>query len=116
MLTVKSNNIKDMASNFRAFWNSPVGPKTAHFWGPVANWGFVAAGLVDMKKPPEMISGNMTTVMCVYSVLFMRFAWMVQPRNYLLLCCHASNEGVQLFQLSRWAKANGYLSKKKEDL
>jgi len=43
MLTVKSNNIKDMASNFRAFWNSPVGPKTAHFWGPVANWGFVAA-------------------------------------------------------------------------
>jgi len=32
-----------MASNFRAFWNSPVGPKTTHFWGPVANWGFVAA-------------------------------------------------------------------------
>lgn len=28
---------------FRAFWNSPVGPKTTHFWGPVANWGFVAA-------------------------------------------------------------------------
>ncbi|CAJ1808487.1 unnamed protein product [Sphenostylis stenocarpa] len=49
-----------MASNLRAFWNSPVGPKTSHFWGPVANWGFVAAGLMDMKKPPEMISGNMT--------------------------------------------------------
>ncbi|KAJ0938589.1 putative mitochondrial pyruvate carrier [Helianthus annuus] len=45
---------------FRAFLNSPVGPKTTHFWGPVANWGFVAAGLVDMQKPPEMISGNMT--------------------------------------------------------
>lgn len=28
---------------FKAFWNSPVGPKTSHFWGPVANWGFVAA-------------------------------------------------------------------------
>lgn len=27
----------------RAFWNSPVGPKTTHFWGPVANWGFVLA-------------------------------------------------------------------------
>ncbi|RDX93912.1 Mitochondrial pyruvate carrier 1, partial [Mucuna pruriens] len=49
----------DMAS-FRAFWNSPVGPKTTHFWGPVANWGFVAAGLADLNKPPEMISGNMT--------------------------------------------------------
>ncbi|KAF8399908.1 hypothetical protein HHK36_015778 [Tetracentron sinense] len=102
---------------FKAFLNSPVGPKTTHFWGPVANWGFVAApknynwwlqqGLVDTQKPPEMISSNMTAAMCVYSGLFMRFAWMVQPRNYLLLVCHASNETVQLYQLSRWAKAQG---------
>ncbi|KAK8547882.1 hypothetical protein V6N13_123307 [Hibiscus sabdariffa] len=104
-----------MASSFRAFLNSPVGPKTTHFWGPVANWGFVLAGLVDMNKPPEMISGNMTTAMCVYSALFMRFAWMVQPRNYLLLACHASNETVQLYHLSRWARAQGYLSEKKEE-
>jgi hypothetical protein len=26
----------------------------------------------------------------------MRFAWMVQPRNYLLLACHAANETVQV--------------------
>jgi len=32
-----------MASNFQAFLNNPVGPKTTHFWGPIANWGFVAA-------------------------------------------------------------------------
>ncbi|XP_019451598.1 PREDICTED: mitochondrial pyruvate carrier 1-like isoform X1 [Lupinus angustifolius] len=102
-------------ASFRAFLNSPVGPKTTHFWGPVANWGFVAAGLADMQKPPEMISGNMTGAMCVYSALFMRFAWMVQPRNYLLLACHVSNEGVQLYQLSRWAKAQGYLPEKKEE-
>ncbi|GJN03457.1 hypothetical protein PR202_ga20907 [Eleusine coracana subsp. coracana] len=49
-----------MATAVKTFWNSPVGPKTAHFWGPVANWGFVIAGLVDMNKPAEMISGNMT--------------------------------------------------------
>ncbi|KAK5817732.1 hypothetical protein PVK06_022660 [Gossypium arboreum] len=108
-------NLSQMASSFRAFLNSPVGPKTTHFWGPVANWGFVLAGLVDMNKPPEMISGNMTSAMCVYSALFMRFAWMVQPRNYLLLACHASNETVQLYQLSRWARAQGYLSEKKEE-
>ncbi|GAB2289405.1 pyruvate transporter mpc1 [Dionaea muscipula] len=105
----------DMASAFRAFLNSPVGPKTTHFWGPVANWGFVVAGLMDMNKPPELISGNMTSAMCVYSGLFMRFAWMVQPRNYLLLACHASNETVQLYQLSRWARAHGYLPQKKEE-
>jgi hypothetical protein len=32
-----------MATAFKAFVNSPVGPKTTHFWGPVANWGFVLA-------------------------------------------------------------------------
>ncbi|EEC83573.1 hypothetical protein OsI_29230 [Oryza sativa Indica Group] len=52
-----------MATAAKAFWNSPVGPRTTHFWGPVANWGFVLAGLVDMNKPPEMISGNMTAAL-----------------------------------------------------
>ncbi|XP_042503243.1 mitochondrial pyruvate carrier 1-like isoform X2 [Macadamia integrifolia] len=94
-------------SPFRAFWNSPVGPKTTHFWGPISNWGLVASGLADTQKPPEMISGNMTGAMCVCSALLMRFAWMVQPRNYLLLVCHASNETVQLYQLSRFVKAQG---------
>ncbi|KAF5182176.1 Mitochondrial pyruvate carrier [Thalictrum thalictroides] len=101
--------------SFRTFWNSPVGPKTTHFWGPVSNLGFVAAGLVDTQKPPELISGNMTGVMCGYSALFMRFAWMVQPRNYMLLAMHASNETVQLYQFSRWAKAQGYVGKKSEE-
>ncbi|KAG1677635.1 hypothetical protein FOA52_010416 [Chlamydomonas sp. UWO 241] len=89
-------------SGVAAFWNSPTGPKTTHFWGPVANWGFVVAGLADMQKPAEFVSPNMTSTMCVYSLLFMRFAWQVQPRNYLLLACHACNEGVQLTQLGRW--------------
>lgn len=91
-----------LASRLTAFINSPTGPKTTHFWGPVANWGFVLAGLADMQKSPEVISPNMTGAMCVYSGLFMRFAWMVQPRNYLLLACHASNEVVQATQLTRW--------------
>mmetsp|Transcript_29354 Transcript_29354/g.53866 ORF Transcript_29354/g.53866 Transcript_29354/m.53866 type:complete len:113 (+) Transcript_29354:151-489(+) len=92
------------SSRFTAFLNSPVGPKTTHFWGPVANWGFVFAGINDMRKSPEYISPNMTSAMCVYSALFMRFAWMVQPRNYILFGCHICNECVQLIQLSRWAK------------
>ena len=101
-------------SRLKAFWDSPTGLKTTHFWGPVANWGFVVAGISDSRKPAEvrdltclalcltnircfwllgvslgpdmlpclvatdvfvalqMISGNMTSVMCVYSALFMR--------------------------------------------
>ncbi|XP_044386354.1 mitochondrial pyruvate carrier 1 isoform X1 [Triticum aestivum] len=96
-----------MATAFKAFLNSPVGPKTTHFWGPVSNWGFILAGMADMNKPPELISGHMTAVMCVYSGLFMRFAWVVRPRNYFLMATHASNESVQLYQLSRYARAQG---------
>ena len=40
--------------------------------------------------------------MCIYSLLFMRFAWEIKPRNYLLFACHAANETVQLNQLRRW--------------
>jgi Mitochondrial pyruvate carriers len=40
--------------------------------------------------------------MCIYSLLFMRFAYMIQPRNYLLMVCHISNEAVQLNQMRRW--------------
>ncbi|KAF9578117.1 pyruvate transporter mpc1 [Lunasporangiospora selenospora] len=69
-----------------------------HFWGPVANWGLPLAAIADFKKDPELISGNMTAALSVYSLLFMRFAWMVQPRNYLLFACHATNEMAQLTQ------------------
>ncbi|CAB4025950.1 mitochondrial pyruvate carrier 1-like, partial [Paramuricea clavata] len=37
----------------------------------------------------------------IYSALFMRFAWKVQPRNLLLLACHITNETAQLIQLGR---------------
>lgn len=43
----------------------------------------------------------MTVALCVYSLLFMRFAWRVQPRNMLLFACHATNETVQVYQLQR---------------
>ena len=59
------------------FVNSPVGPKTIHFWGPTANWGLVGAAMMDINKPVERISRNMTGVLRFYSCLFMRFAWMV---------------------------------------
>jgi mitochondrial pyruvate carrier 1 len=66
-----------MSSGLAAWIASPVGPKTIHFWGPAANWGFVGAGLMDANKPVEQISRNMTAVLTMYSFLFMRFAWQV---------------------------------------
>jgi len=45
---------------------------------------------------------GMYAALCVYSALFMRFAWKVQPRNLLLFACHFSNECLQLLQLARF--------------
>ncbi|XP_046560478.1 mitochondrial pyruvate carrier 1-like [Haliotis rubra] len=75
---------------------------STHFWGPVANWGLPLAALGDLKKDPEIISGKMTLALAIYSMLFMRFAIKVQPRNMLLFSCHITNEFAQLTQLARF--------------
>lgn len=75
---------------------------STHFWGPVLNWGLPMAALFDAQDTPERISGRMTTALCLYSGVFMRFAWKVNPRNNLLLACHITNETLQLTQLARF--------------
>ncbi|XP_030355062.1 mitochondrial pyruvate carrier 1 isoform X1 [Strigops habroptila] len=75
-----------------------------HFWGPVANWGLPVAAFNDMKKSPEIVSGRMTLALCFYSLAFMRFAYKVQPRNWLLFACHFTNEVAQLIQGGRLIK------------
>ena len=109
--------------------HSQASRTSTHFWGPVANWGLPIAAIADMKKSPEFISGKMTigtfttsfllaskvegassvqetndvlAALSVYSLMFMRFAWAVIPRNHLLLACHATNETAQLIQGGRY--------------
>jgi hypothetical protein len=78
------------------------GWKTTHFWGPIANWGLVGAAVYDASfKGPEIIDVPMTVTMIGYSSLFMRFAWAVDPRNYLLFACHTFNVTAQVNQLRR---------------
>uniref|UniRef100_G3PUA8 Mitochondrial pyruvate carrier n=1 Tax=Gasterosteus aculeatus TaxID=69293 RepID=G3PUA8_GASAC len=47
-----------------------------------------------------------------YSLLFMRFACKVQPRNWLLFACHLTNESAQLIQGGRLIKYK--MEKKKQ--
>jgi hypothetical protein len=86
----------------------------------VANWGLPLAAIADLKKDPEIISPKMTVgkerfiynlyrykiesllALCFYSVLFMRFALQVKPKNRLLFACHFANECTQLIQLARF--------------
>ena len=41
-----------MSAAFKAFLNSPVGPKTTHFWGPVSNWGIILAVRITIITAP----------------------------------------------------------------
>ncbi|EIN13768.1 UPF0041-domain-containing protein [Punctularia strigosozonata HHB-11173 SS5] len=94
-----------MASTFVNWLRSPKAREyffSTHFWGPVANWGLPLAALADLRKDEEVISGTMTTALTAYSMVFMRFAWRVQPRNYLLFACHATNATAQLIQDARF--------------
>ncbi|KAI0801223.1 UPF0041-domain-containing protein [Fomes fomentarius] len=94
-----------MASQFVRWLQSPAAREyffSTHFWGPVANWGLPLAALADLRKDEEVISGPMTTALASYSMVFMRFAWRVQPRNYLLFACHGTNATAQLVQGARF--------------
>jgi hypothetical protein len=50
---------------------------------------------------PEVISLTMTPVLIVYSTLFARWAYVVRPRNLLLMWCHITNVAAQSNQLRR---------------
>lgn len=43
-------------------------------------------------------------MLLLYSCVFMRFAWMVKPRNYLLFACHIANGSAQSVLLARKLK------------
>jgi len=94
-----------MATRFFTWLRSPSARDyffSTHFWGPVANWGLPLAAIADLKKNEEVISGSMTTALACYSMVFMRFAWRVQPRNYLLFACHVTNATAQIVQGGRF--------------
>ncbi|CDR39135.1 RHTO0S04e02058g1_1 [Rhodotorula toruloides] len=99
-----------MASTFFKWARSPEARNyfmSTHFWGPLANWGLPLAAIADLSsKDPKFISGPMTLALASYSLVFMRFAWRVQPRNYLLFACHATNATAQSLQGFRFIKYN----------
>ncbi|PTB65418.1 UPF0041-domain-containing protein [Trichoderma citrinoviride] len=89
---------------------------TTHFWGPVSNFGIPIAAVLDTQKSPDLISGQMTAALCVYSATFMRYALAVSPKNYLLFGCHVVNEAAQLTQGYRYLSWHHWGGKEKAAL
>ncbi|KAL8367344.1 hypothetical protein RB595_009037 [Gaeumannomyces hyphopodioides] len=75
---------------------------STHFWGPASNFTIPLAAIADTRKSPELISGQMTAALFLYSSTFMRFAMAVQPKNYLMFAMHFVNWGAQTTQGYRY--------------
>ncbi|KAK7940788.1 UPF0041 domain-containing protein [Apiospora aurea] len=86
---------------------------STHFWGPVSNFGIPVAAVMDTQKSPDLISGQMTAALCIYSATFMRYSLAVSPKNYLLFACHFINEGSQLTQGYRYLSWHNWGGKEK---
>ncbi|KEZ44547.1 hypothetical protein SAPIO_CDS3573 [Scedosporium apiospermum] len=86
---------------------------STHFWGPVSNFGIPLAAIMDTQKSPELISGQMTAALCVYSCTFARYALAITPKNYLLFACHVVNGGAQFTQGYRYLNYNYWGGKEK---
>ena len=61
-----------------------------------------ATALHNFWLTRNSISGPMTLALVGYSTTFMRYAFAVTPKNYLLFACHAVNFSAQSIQSYRY--------------
>ncbi|CAL9737010.1 mitochondrial pyruvate carrier 2 [Monosporozyma servazzii] len=69
---------------FRKYWASPTGPQTIHFWAPTLKWGLVIAGISDITRPVENVSGAQNLSLIATAAIWTRWSFVIKPKNYLL--------------------------------
>jgi len=65
-------------------WNSPVGPKTVHFWAPVMKWILVGVSISDFTRPAESLSLMQSGALMATGAIWTRWCLIIKPKNYLL--------------------------------
>ncbi|KAI3402309.2 hypothetical protein KGF56_004879 [Candida oxycetoniae] len=89
-------------SKFTKFMNSETGPRTVHFWAPVFKWALVIAGINDLQRPVEKMSGTQQIALFATGAIWTRWAgFVIQPRNFLLASVNFFLGGVAGYQLIR---------------
>ncbi|KAI5370044.1 putative mitochondrial pyruvate carrier [Septoria linicola] len=99
---------KAEASGFSKFFNSPVGPKTVHFWAPIMKWGLVLAGAADFARPAKDLSLSQNSALMATGLIWTRWCFVIRPKNmflasvnFLLFCVGATQTTrVLLYQRS----------------
>ncbi|KAJ2852363.1 Mitochondrial pyruvate carrier subunit [Coemansia erecta] len=95
-----------MASAFNRFLNSPVGPKTIHFWAPAMKWGLVIAGLGDLARPVDQISVRQQLSLAATGLIWTRWSTIITPKNYSLATVNFFVGCTAAYQLARVALAD----------
>jgi len=71
-------------SALQKLWNSPVGPKTVHFWAPIMKWGLVLAGIADLFRPAEKLSLTQNLALMGTGAIWTRWCLIIKPKNIFL--------------------------------
>lgn len=95
---------------FRRFWNGETGPRTVHFWAPTLKWGLVFAGLSDIQRPVEKVSGAQNLSLLATALIWTRWSFVIKPKNYLLASVNfflGITAGYQISRIVNYRIRNG---------
>ncbi|KAH3674621.1 hypothetical protein WICMUC_003167 [Wickerhamomyces mucosus] len=99
-----------MSSAFQRFLRSETGPLTVHFWAPVLKWGLVIAGINDMNRPVEKVSGVQNLSLLATGTIWTRWSFVIKPKNYLLASVNfflSLTAGYQLGRIIKYRHEQG---------
>ncbi|XP_063242641.1 uncharacterized protein LOC134542382 [Bacillus rossius redtenbacheri] len=99
---------KKVPARLQPAWNHPAGPKTVFFWCPLVKWGLVLAGLGDLQRPPERISGAQSGALAVTGAIWARYSVVIVPKNWGLVSVNVFVSLCGLYSLSRLLRYQYY--------
>jgi len=82
-------------------WEHPAGPKTVFFWAPAFKWSLVIAGLGDIARPAEKLSGKQSTSLAATGTIWSRYSLVIIPKNWALFSVNVFVALTGFYQLGR---------------
>ena len=81
---------------------SPNATRFVGYVGAAANWLIPIATMNNViNLPAESVDPVMTSILALYSSVFMRWALAIAPANYPLAACHVTNFTAQSMLLGK---------------
>ncbi|KAM9908876.1 hypothetical protein OXX79_000098 [Metschnikowia pulcherrima] len=107
------NNGCQRTTRIEVFPFPPIGDRAKNraFSGAVFKWSLVIAGLNDIQRPVEKISGTQQVALFCTGAIWTRWAgFAIKPRNYLLASVNFFLGGVagyQILRVAHWRHSQG---------